>query len=84
MVSINWHDERDDDDNTVWVGASPYTDGGDAIYWRLKQRLRGNRIEWYAAHDAELGGETGDSWLCVDDAKDACQKAHEEIIAREA
>lgn len=48
-------------------------------YWRLKQRLVGNRIEWYACHDGELGGETGDVWNTIDEAKAATQEAHDHI-----
>lgn len=88
MSAIRWEEEFDDDDNSVWAGASPYCadsdpDAAPDIYWRLKQRLRNNAVEWYAAHDAELGGETGDSWSTLDDAKAACQEAHDNIIATE-
>lgn len=88
MSAINWNEEFDDNDNSIWVGASPYCADSDPaaapdIYWRLKQRLSNNRIEWYAAHDSELGGETGDFWLSLDEAKKACQESHDHIIVTE-
>lgn len=84
MSAIRWNEEFDDDDNSVWTGASPYTTDSDPgaapdVYWRLKQRLRNNAVEWYSAHDAELGGETGESWSTLDGAKAACQEAHDNI-----
>jgi len=88
MSDIYWQEDLDDDDNTVWTGLSPYSTSGDPdagpdVYWRLSQRLRDNKIEWYANHDSELGGETGDVWLTADDAKAACQKCHDHIISTE-
>lgn len=88
MAAISWCEEFDDDDNSIWTGASPFTTDSDPdaapdLYWRLKQRLVGNRIEWYAAHDAELGGETGDTWDTVEAAKAAMQEAHDRIIVTE-
>jgi hypothetical protein len=88
MSMIRWEEEFDDNDNSIWVGASPYVSESDPdaapdIYWRLKQRLTGNQIEWFASHDSELGGETGDSWSTLSEAKAACQSGHDFIIATE-
>lgn len=76
--AINWTEEFDDDDNSVWVGASPYVDDDRSINWRLRQKLMGNRIEWHADHDAEL--EAPDWWLTLDDAKSAVQEMHDTIL----
>ena len=77
---IAWHEDWDDDDNSIWEGASPYHDDGSPIYWRLKQRLVENKIEWYAAHDAELGPEDVPPFDSLEHAKSECQKAHDHII----
>lgn len=79
---INWRSDLDDDDNTFWEGNSPYTDGEDGprFKWRLRPRLEGNRIIWYACHDQELGGQD-ESWLTILAAKRACQEAHDNIVA---
>lgn len=77
-------EELDDDDNTYWEFASPYTIDDDKIIWfRVRQRLSSNRIEWYADHDAELGGKTGDFWLTIDDAKRDIKKAFDNILRSE-
>ena len=88
MAAIRWDEDFDDNDNSIWVGASPFTADSDPeavpdIYWRLRQRLANNRIEWYADHDAELGGETGEWWESLEEASAACQTAHDNIIATE-
>ena len=86
MAAIDWYEELDADGNSVWVGASPFSsdvDSGPKIYWRLRQRLSNNRIEWFASHDSELGGDTGDFWLTLEEAKSACQEGHDNIIAME-
>ncbi len=89
MSEINWEEEFGDEGNSIWFGASPFTTDSDPlacpdVYWRLKQRLRENEIEWYAAHDSELGGETGGAWLSLEEAKSECQRYHDYIIATES
>ena len=88
MAAITWDEDFDDNDNSIWVGASPYTTDSDPeavpdVYWRLKQRLVSNRIEWYADNDAELGGKTGETWQTIEEAKSACQSAHNHILVTE-
>ena len=88
MAAIEWRVETDDDDNSYWEGASPYTSDSDPdavpdIFWRLRQRLFRNVIWWYTDSDAELGGETGDCWVSLDAAKLATQKAHDHVISCE-
>ena|SRR3990167_3264126 len=81
-MALDWQETFDDDDNSIWEADSPWTDDGASagFMFRLKQRLVGNRIEWYDASDAEctLGGET---FLTLEEAKAACEAAAETIIA---
>ena len=79
-MKIDWRQELDDNDNTVWEGDSPYHDAGKPFVWRLRQRLEGNCIIWYADHDAELGGK-GDTWPSIGKASADCQAAHNAILA---
>lgn len=85
MKKITWDKEYDDDDNTIWVAASPYTDedGAPEFFWRLKQRLRDDKIEWYEAHDAELLNipEWGEIWTDLDKAKCYIETEHDKIFA---
>ncbi len=81
---VQWEEIFDDNDNSEWEAPSPYQDDGVHFNWRLKQRLYGNRIEWYAAHDSELGGDcNGITWQSIDEAKTAVQEAHDNIIQTE-
>ncbi len=80
-MNLVWEEAFDDNDNSSWRAGSPYRVAGRVIWWRLKQRLRENRIEWYAAHDAELSGDCeGILWLSLDEAKEATEVAHAEIL----
>ncbi len=81
MNDVVWEEEFDDDDNSIWTAPSPFHDEGVSFLWRLKQRLRENRIEWYAAHDEEPGGDCeGVSWLSLDEAKAATAVDHAGIL----
>lgn len=85
---IDWIEMTDDDENSYLEGMSPYTGDSDPcavpdIAWRLRQRLFDNRIVWYADHDGELGGETGDAWDSLEDAKAEIQVAHDHILRTE-
>lgn len=82
MSEIEWNEDFDDEDNSYWEGLSPYTTETDEppnLHWRIRQRLSSNRIEWYADHDSELGGQ-GEFWLSLEEAQAACQLAHDAII----
>ena len=79
MSQINWVEDWDDNDNTYWEGASPYVD--EAFYWRLCQWLQDNRIVWIDNSDNELVGDgVGEFWPTLDEAKAACQEAHDKIL----
>lgn len=79
-----WHEEFDDDDNSIWEARSPYHVDDDPLDWRLKQRLVANQIQWYEAHDSELIGQEGaDFWWSLEEAKAAVVKAHKTILEYE-
>lgn len=81
---IQWFEDFDDNGNTTWEGSSPFHDDGVHFMWCIRQRLVGNKIEWYAAHDSELGGEcNGVTWPTIEEAKAAVQDAHDDIIRTE-
>lgn len=85
---IDWHEDFDEDDNSIWEGLSIYTLDGDPkacpdIYWRLKPKLFQNRIEWIEAHDSELMTGSPESWMTLAAAKRAVQKKHDAIILAE-
>jgi hypothetical protein len=85
-MSIDWQPDYDDYDAVSWEGDSPFADhhGEDCFKWRVRRRDNGTRVEWYADHDAECGGETGEFWLTLDEAKAAIQAQHDAIIAQYA
>ncbi len=81
---VRWDEDYDNNDNSYWIAPSPFHDDGVPFEWRLKQRLVGNKIEWYAAHDSELGGDcNGITWPTIEAAKAAVQDAHNDIIRTE-
>ena len=80
---IAWSNVLDDNDNTVWEGPSPYHDEGSPFLWRLRQKLEGDGVVWYADHDAELGGE-GEEWRTLNEAKVTCQASHDSILKEAA
>lgn len=84
---LDWIESSDDHDNTSWEALSIFSSesGPDAIpdiFWRIKQRLACDAIEYYAAHSAELCGANG-PWDSLEEAKADCQRAHDESIANE-
>lgn len=90
MVAVNgskpsWSETFDFDDNSMWEAASPYTDDGGSpeFYWRLKQRLVKDKIEWYDASDADLVAdpESPRTWETLEAAKADIAKDHADIIA---
>jgi hypothetical protein len=81
-----WTETFDDDDNSIWEATSPYHYDGSPFYWRLKQRLCNNNIEWYEAHDLELMSTDGEirTWETGIEAMDAISQDHRDIICSEA
>lgn len=79
-MKIQWTELLDDDDNTCLEAPSPYTNDGDPIMWRLRQRLINNKKQWYECHDSELMDILPDFWRTLKKAKKAIQEAHDGII----
>lgn len=79
---LEWISEEDDDYNTIWEAASPYTDGdgGSPFMFRLAQMVRNNCIWWVSRSDEECGGDLDGPWQSIEDAKKACQEATDTII----
>lgn len=81
---MQWHEDFDLDDNSIWEANSPYTDGEGCseFTWRLKQHLRGNKIVWRDWSDSELIPDELNiqEWDALDDAKSEIEKRHQEII----
>lgn len=85
-MGLTWREDFDDEDNSIWEAASCFTTDSDPlavpdVFWRLRQLLRNNRIEWVPRHDAELGGDTGEMWLTLEEAKAAIQETHDAVVA---
>lgn len=81
MSEPQWTELFDDMDNSYFEARSPYHDEGSPIMWRLRQRLAGNEIEWYEAHDAELMDVLEGTWKTIEEAKQAIAEAHQNIIS---
>jgi len=80
-MKIEWETHVDETDNDFWEAPSPYHDEGTPIYWRIKQRLWNNSIEFYLCHDSEL--DECESFDSLKDAKNHVQKGHESIVKEE-
>lgn len=89
-TKLHWSEEFDDNDNSIWEAASPFGDGSDGeqldpFYFRLKQRLVANRIEWYDASDADIMSKDDEAdprtWATLEEAKAAFQQDDNEIRA---
>lgn len=79
-LKVKWEKLTDDDNNTFLEADSPYHDSGISFRWRLRKKLANDRIEWYADHDAELGGNDCGWWLDLADAKADIQRCHDGIM----
>lgn len=83
--ALRWTETWDDDDNSIWEATGPYTDetgcpDGD---WRIRQRLRNNKVEWYEDSDAELmmDAEHPRTWPSRQAAMKAITQEHADILA---
>lgn len=81
-MKIKWEMSFDENDMPMWEASSPYALEEDccALQWRLKQRRVLNRVQWFEAHDAELLGDTIQTWSKLREAKQAIEQAHREIV----
>lgn len=81
---LYWSQTWDDDDNSIWEAAGPYSDecGGCLAYWRLVHKFVKDEPVWVACHDADLEGmEDGDGeWKNLEAAKSDILKLHNEIL----
>lgn len=70
-----WFTDCDEDGNTIWEAASPYNDEGTPFYYRIRQRLYNDKIEYYEDSDDILVNDDSDgAWDSLDEAKDQMQK----------
>lgn len=82
---LDWtkqYDSTDDNDNSEWEAPSIYcgdTEGGDIFQYRIRQRFREDRIEFYEASDAEVMEDEDSPFFNVslDKVKKHCQKLHD-------
>lgn len=82
MAKLHWAIHYDEYDNVYLEAESPYQDDGVPILWRLRRRFCHNRLEWYNASDDELYGTVdGTCWLMERDAREAVQKAHDQLLS---
>lgn len=79
-----WNQTWDDNDNSIWEAAGPYSDGdgGCLGYWRLVHKLVKDDPIWAAEHDADLCGmvDGDEEWPTLDAAKIDIEKLHNEIL----
>ena len=79
-----WHAESDDNDNTFFEAASPYSSDGESvdIHWRIRQKLEQDKIVWYADHDGELVDSAAeDEWAMLTHAIKYITKQHADIVS---
>jgi hypothetical protein len=83
-IHLDWSEDFDNDDNSIFEAASPYLDGeeGSPFQWRIRQQLKGNKIVWFESSDLELiaDPEYPREWATLEEAKKALQKDHAEIL----
>lgn len=81
LDSLQWEALEDDDGNLYFEADSPYADDGVRFLWRLRPRMRRNKIVWVADHASELGGDCdGIEWDSLAEAQAAVLDAHNHII----
>lgn len=85
MNKIDWEFEYDKHDNTIYVGASPYNGDDGTFYWRIKPKLRGDKIVWFLRSDDELmcNKDYYEPFETLEAAQKYCQQGHDEIIENE-
>jgi hypothetical protein len=82
LFALSWEEEYDDDDNSIYEAASPYHDDGSPFCFRIRQRLRDNKHEFYEDSDAEVmrDGDDPRTWSTLDEAKAALQADANDIV----
>lgn len=81
-TKLNWNEEFDDEDNSIWEASSPWHDDGGTFQWRIKQRLRDNKHEYYDASDEELRDTSFDeeTWESLFEAQQYFQKENDDLV----
>lgn len=78
---IQWHEETDDDDNTVWFADSPLHDGnGKQFKFRIVQWLHDNRIKYLCESDYGCCRDCGQCWPTLTEAKAAFEELNETLL----
>lgn len=85
VFPLRWEemwDEESEYDNHLWEAPSPYHDDGSPFMFRIRQRLREDKHEFYEASDAEVMMDEDEprSWETLDEAKAAMQKDADDIV----
>lgn len=82
MNKIDWYSDYDKHDNTIWEGASPYNSDEETFYWRIKPKLRADKIVWVLRSDFELmlDGDKEEEFSTLAKAQKYCQEQHDQII----
>lgn len=81
MAKLHWDVLYDEHDNVYLEAESPYQDDGVHFLWRLRKRLRHDRLEWHnASADEVCSTVCGTFWILERDARAAIQKAHDKIL----
>lgn len=75
-------DEESEYDNHKWESASPYHDDGSPLMFRIRQRLREDKHEFFEASDAEVMMDEEDPrfWPTLEEAKAALQQDADDIV----
>lgn len=81
---LDWLEFTDEDGNTCWRARSIYHHEGRPLFWRLRQRLMENQVEWYEAHDPELSQHEPRAFVSLIHAKQAIQEFQDCLIADKA
>lgn len=81
--TLDWDemwDEKSEFDNYMWEAVSPYADEDSPFLFRIRQRLREGKIEFYDDSAPELREEGEDRyWFSLDEAKSAIQAEANDI-----
>lgn len=83
LFHLSWREECcDEGDNSIYEAASPYYDDGSPFYFRIRQRLRDNKHEFYEASDSEVMMDDEDprTWESLDAAKAAMQADADDMV----
>ena len=81
MAKLEWVRPDDEHGNEYLVAESPLQDDGTSFCWRLRQRLRDNRVEWYDDSDDELLFDVAVGvWPSQEKAIAATQKSHDALL----